>query len=121
MRPYRKYKNRFSFCNQSHKHPSMKEAGACNQLNLMQLAKEIKNLKQQPKFILQPGFIRADGKKVRPITYTADFSFYDNKYKRQRIIDIKSVATIRNRAYVIKKKMLDYQLKIKGLVLEEEI
>ncbi len=99
----------------------MKEAGACNQLHLMEVAGEIEKLKQQPKFVLQPGFLRCDGKKIRAITYTADFSFYDKKEKRFRIIDIKSIATSRNRAYVIKKKWLDYTMRDQEIFLEEEI
>ena len=58
----------------------------------------------QPKFILQEGFTTKDGKKIRPITYTADFLIYEGKNKV--IIEIKGLAT---NEFKLKKKMFLYK------------
>lgn len=110
-----------TICGQNHKHDSKKEAQACDRLNILVRAKQIKDLVQQPKFELQPRFRNAEGRIVRPITYTADFQFYDVEQKRTRIIDIKSSWTRKKRDYRMRRKMLDYKLKDEGLYLEEEI
>lgn len=48
------------------------------QLRSMAEAGDISNLMCQPKFVLQDGFTDSDGKRVRAITYTADFQYTDS-------------------------------------------
>ena len=105
-------------CKQAHVHQSKKEAAACNILHYLQKTGKILRLEVQPTFTLQPSFTGVDGKKVRAIKYTADFSFYDLEYKRHRIIDIKGFKTP---VYRIKKKLFDYKMHSKNLTVEESI
>ena len=84
---------------------STKEANRYQDLKLLQKAGEISGLKLQPEFILQLGFTDFEGKKHRPITYRADFSYLE---KGKNVVeDVKSPAT-RTGVYMIKKKMLLY-------------
>ena len=58
----------------------------------------------QPIYILQEGFIR-NGKKIRPITYKADFRVvYIDGY--EEVIDVKGVITAE---FKLKRKMLFYK------------
>ena len=56
---------------------SQKEARRYGELCLLVKAGEITDLTVHPKFVLQEGFIDRDGKKIRPITYSADFKYWD--------------------------------------------
>lgn len=70
-------------------------------LKLLQLAGEISQLQLQPKYILLEGFKHpATGKRVRAITYTADFAYVENG--QTVVIDIKGART---EAYKIKAKL----------------
>lgn len=97
---------------------SKKEGRMYSELKLLERAGEITDLKLQPKYTLVPKYTRADGTKVRAMTYSADFSFYDNKYDRQRVIDCKGFKT---QAYKLKKKLFNYMHREDGLYLEEQI
>ncbi len=101
-----------------HTFPSRKEAGMYLELKTLLKAGKIKDLVLQPKFILQSKFTNAEGRKIREIAYVADFSFYDLMQDRWRIIDCKGFLTD---VYKVKKKLLDFILKDRGLYLEEEI
>lgn len=113
-----KYHSKKWYCIADHKHDSKKEAKACDTLRLLERTGKIKDLKQQPKFTLQEGFKRADGKKVRPITYRADFSFYDNDHDRFRVIDTKGYKT---QVYRLKEKMFNKIMANRGIQIEYEI
>jgi len=113
-----KYHSRWTKCNQNHNHQSKKEAQACDILFYLKKTGKIKKLQVQPKFELQPAFTNGAGKKVRAITYAADFSFFDVEQKRQRVVDIKGYRT---KTYELKRKMFDYLMRDKGIFLEEEI
>ena len=102
-----KYRNRPTVCKQLHNHQSKKEANRCNELTLMEKAKVIFNLKQQPKFPLQYKF-DFQGKVIREIAYIADFSYYDNEKKKFVIEDTKGVKTD---VYKLKVKLLKNILK----------
>lgn len=95
---------------------SGKEATMYQELKLLQAAGEIKDLKLQPEFVLQAKFKDAKGKNVREVKYIADFSFYDRKQKRPRVIDCKGYET---QVYRIKKKVFNYLMRDRGLYLEE--
>ena len=55
---------------------SQKEARRYGELRLLEKAGEITNLTIHPKFVLQSGFMW-HGKKIRPITYSADFMYQE--------------------------------------------
>lgn len=86
------------------KFDSKKEADYYCQLKLLKQAGEIKDIKLQPKFELQPGF-KKNGINHRAITYIADFEV-TNKDGTKEIIDIKGVET---KVFRIKKKMFEYR------------
>lgn len=82
------------------------------ELELRQRAGEIRDLKTQVSFEIQPAFTDSKGKRVRAITYKADFVYYDLKDKRTHIEDFKGFKT---KEYLLKKKLLAY----KGIEIEE--
>ena len=73
---------------------------------------EIVDLRRQVEIEIQPGFILPSGEKIRPITYRADFTYYDNIDSSVHIIDVKGYKT---EIYKLKKKLLAY----KGYYIEE--
>lgn len=73
---------------------------------------EIIDLQRQVPIEIQPGFIMPDGKKIRPITYLADFVYTDAKTLERKVIDVKG---FRTEVYNLKKKLLAYQ----GVFIEE--
>lgn len=83
---------------------SQKEANYYCQLKLMKQAGEIRDFTLQPKYELQPGFTK-NGKKIRPITYIADFLITYNDGSTE-IVDIKGMET---KDFKLKKKMFDYR------------
>ena len=82
------------------------------ELELRQRAGEITDLKTQVSFEIQPAFTDSKGKRIRAITYKADFVYYDLKDKRTHIEDYKGFKT---KEYLLKKKLLAY----KGIEIEE--
>ena len=89
---------------------SKKESMRYVELKKMVESGEIKSLLLQPKFLLQEGFVTPAGKKIRPIHYTADFS-----YKAERngmgcgiIEDVKGGKATQTDVFKIKWKMLQY-------------
>ena len=97
---YRKYGSRKTECRHGHLHDSQKEAIRCNELHLLEKAGEIKNLKQQPKFTLLEPF-EYQGKKIRGITYRADFSYLD----RGEFI-VEDTKGYKTKEYQLKRKLL---------------
>ena len=97
------------------KHDSKKEAKRWLELNLLQRAGEIHDLKRQVPFELIPAqFI--DGKCVeRSVKYIADF-VYTTRDGREVVEDTKSPATRKNKEYVIKRKLM---LKEHGVRIKE--
>lgn len=87
-----------------HKHASKKEALRCDELYALGKQRLITNLKQQPEIVLQPKFM-FKGKMIRPITYRADFSYYDNIRRKFVVEDVKGFKT---KDYKIKVKMLQF-------------
>jgi len=102
-----KYYAREALCNQGHKHDSVKEARRCDELTLIEKSGQIKLLKQQPIFTLQPKF-RWRGKGIRAITYRADFSYFDLENKMFTVEDTKGFKTEK---YQIKKKLLIFKMR----------
>ena len=73
---------------------------------------EIIRLQRQVEIEIQPSFRLPNGKKMRAITYRADFTFYDNVISCSRVIDVKGYRT---EVYKLKKKLLAY----KGIYIEK--
>lgn len=80
---------------------SQAEASYYRKLLLLKGAGEITEIELQPVFILQESKTRADGTKLLPIKYKADFRV-TYKDGRQEIIDVKGHKT---KEYIMKKKM----------------
>ena len=81
------------------KFDSKKELARYNELKYLVLAKEISNLLMQVKFELIP-----KQKDERAVSYYADFVYNE---KGQTIVeDVKSEATRKDKAYIIKRKLI---------------
>ena len=93
-----------------YKFDSKKEAKFYQELKLRMLAGDIARFKLKPKFVLQPAFVK-NGKKIRAITYIADFLIINNDMSEE-IIDIKGFVTD---IFKIKKKIFEYVFKDKTL------
>jgi hypothetical protein len=82
---------------------SKKEAERYQILVMLEKAGRISDLKLQPKFVLQEGF-SIDTKKYLPITYTADFSYYDRVLQEEVVEEVKGFKTddyrIRNKLFM---------------------
>lgn len=102
-----KYHSKYTPCNHGHTHQSLKEAARCNELHLLLKGGYIKDLVNQPKFILQPQFIY-NGHSITALTYRADFSYLDLRTKKIIIEDVKGYKT---NIYKLKKKLMLYSLK----------
>lgn len=87
---------------------SKREAHRAKELELLETAGEIADLKIQTAFTLQPGFRNKDGHWIKPITYKADFTYF-NKDGKEVIEDVKSPATRKDSVYRLKKKMMAYK------------
>lgn len=75
-------------------------------LKMLERAGEIKDLRLQYKFILQDGYVGPTGKKIRPITYVADFVYYDIKKGCMVVEDVKGMRTD---VYKLKKKLFEFR------------
>jgi hypothetical protein len=84
---------------------SQKECQRYMDLKLLERAGEIKDLRLQYKFVLQPGY-EFQGKKIREITYIADFVYWDVKKGYMIVEDVKGYRT---EIYKIKKKMFEFK------------
>lgn len=89
---------------------SIKEKNRYIELKLMERAGLIKDLKLQYEFELQPAFT-LNNKKIRKISYIADFYYFDNELNDYVIEDVKSEITKKDKTYCLKKKMFEYRYK----------
>ena len=89
---------------------SIKEKNRYIELKLMERAGLIKDLKLQYEFELQPAFI-LNKKKIRKISYIADFYYFDNELNDYFVEDVKSEITKKDKTYCLKKKMFEYRYK----------
>lgn len=99
-----KYKNKKVIYN-GIKFDSIKEKNRYMQLLYLEKAGLIKDIKLQYEFELQPAFT-LNKKKIRKITYIADFYYYDNNLNDYVVEDVKG---IRTDVYKLKKKMFEYK------------
>ena len=84
---------------------SKKEATRYSELKLLKMSGEIKSFTLQPTFLLLKGYRRSDGKKIRDITYRADF-FVNYPDGHGEVEDVKSLGTI-TEVFKIKRKLLE--------------
>jgi len=82
---------------------SGKECQRYKDLRLLEKAGEIYGLTVHPKFILQEGFMW-HGKKIRPITYTADFMYQEDG--NTIVSDVKGGKATQTQLFKVKVKML---------------
>lgn len=83
---------------------SKKEAKRGQELEYLNKIGVIKNLERQVKFELQPAYTNNQGKKIRPITYIADFVYEKNGKKI-----VEDTKGFRTDKYRIKKKIFEYK------------
>ena len=89
---------------------SRKERERYSQLQLMEYAGQIHGLRRQVRFELVPVQHRPGKSALRGVSYVADFTYYRDG---QLIVeDVKSPATAREPAYIIKKKLMYWRYKI---------
>lgn len=84
---------------------SEKEARRFGELRMRLHYNDIRDLRLQVNFTLQEGFTTADGERVRPIVYRADFAY------RERTGDgwcpvVEDVKGVRTKEYNMKRKMM---------------
>ena len=73
---------------------------------------EIEDLRIHKSFTLIPSY-KLGVKTIKPLTYEADFVFYDNELDIERVIDVKGFA---DDVFKLKKKLFDYKYQfINGL------
>ena len=87
---------------------SKHEADAYCRLLLYKRANLVKDIELQVPFELQEGY-EFNGKKIRPITYVADFVFIDCDGIKH-VVDAKGMRT---EVYKIKKKMFEFKYRIR--------
>lgn len=102
---YNKYKNKKVTTN-GIIFDSVREYKRYKELKLLERANIIKELELQKKFILQSSYINAEGKRVREISYIADFYYYDIPKNKYIVEDTKG---FRTEIYKLKKKMFEYK------------
>lgn len=90
------------------KFDSNREMSRYIDLKLLEQAGTISDLKLQVKFELQPSY-EFNGRKIRAITYVADFTYRDNRTNEDVVEDSKG---FRTEVYKLKKKMFEYLYKI---------
>jgi hypothetical protein len=103
------------------KFDSKLEYARYTQLKLLEIGGFISGLVVHPKFELLPGYRRQNGKRVRGITYTADFSYVDD-YRLGKVVveDVKSPPTARKDAFIIRRKLFESKYDIDLVVLFKE-
>lgn len=94
---------------------SQREGRRYLELKMKEKAGKIKDLILQPVYTLQNAFVDNMGNKHRPITYIADFSYFDVDFGKTVVEDAKGMRT---ELYRLKKKLFLKQLP-EGWVFQE--
>ena len=94
---------------------SRREAARYRELLAMQQAGEIADLMCQPEYLLIPAQTADSGRKERKVVYLADFS-YRLPDGGTVVEDVKSPATAKLPAYIIKRKLM---LQVFGIEVRE--
>ena len=82
---------------------SKKEAARYQDLKILERVGLIQGLEIQPIFALQESYI-IGGRKVRALTYRADFAYFEGN---QKVVE--DVKGMRTAVYKIKKKLFEYK------------
>ena len=80
------------------------EAEKWNELKTLERIGIIKDLQRQVRFILLDEYVNNKGEKIRPISYIADFVYFDIKKKQKIAMDTKGLET---EVFRIKKKLFE--------------
>ena len=104
---YSKYRNEKVYLDGT-KFDSNRECQRYIELKTMLNAGLIKDLELQKTFVLQEGY-SINGHKVRPITYKADFVYFDIEKHKTVVEDVKGMRTD---VYKIKKKLFEYKFRM---------
>lgn len=104
---YSKYRNEKVYLD-GIKFDSNRECQRYIELKTMLNAGLIKGLELQKTFVLQEGY-SINGHKVRPITYKADFVYFDIEKHKTVVEDVKGMRTD---VYKIKKKLFEYKFRM---------
>lgn len=83
---------------------SKKEAQRYKILKALERAGEIRDLRLQVPFELQPAFTY-QGKRVRSIRYIADFTYYAPGENGHRVFVVEDTKGVRTKEYELKRKM----------------
>lgn len=83
---------------------SKKESRDWKNLCTMEASGLISNLRRQVSFELQPKYITKDGRKIRAITYRADF-----QYIRDGVTYVQDSKGFRTKEYALKRKIFEYK------------
>lgn len=86
---------------------SKKEANRAFELEMLERLGKIKELKKQVHFVLQEGYVNKHGKKIRPITYIADFTYVEDGVLV--VEDVKGGIATQTEVFKIKRKILEYK------------
>lgn len=80
------------------------EANKWEELKMLERIGIIKDLQRQVRFVLQDAYVNNQGKKIKPITYIADFCY--TKDGQKIVMDTKGLET---EVFRIKKKLFEYK------------
>ena len=84
---------------------SEKEARRFGELRMRLRFGDIRDLRLQVNFTLQEGFTTAEGNRVRPIVYKADFTYQERTPSGWRTV-VEDVKGVRTKEYRMKRKMM---------------
>jgi hypothetical protein len=97
----KKYNATSCLCSHQHRHDSKKEARRCDELYFLLAQGIIRDLEQQPVFLLQDKF-RFKGEAIRAIKYIADFKYFDLE---KNIIVVEDSKGMRTDVFNLKEKL----------------
>ena len=84
---------------------SEREARRFGELRMLLRCGKIQDLRLQVNFTLQEGYTTADGERVRPIVYRADFTYRERTGDGWRPV-VEDVKGVRTKEYNMKRKMM---------------
>lgn len=83
---------------------SRREAARYCELKILVRNNIIKNLRLQPKYVLQEKYVNGEGEKIRAMAYVADFEYVDTISGLLTVEDVKGMKT---KDYLLKKKLFE--------------
>lgn len=83
---------------------SKKEANRAFELEMLAKYGKIQNLQKQVPFVLQEWYVNKQGKKIRPITYIADFTYVEDG-----VLVVEDTKGMETDVFKIKRKIFEYK------------